>query len=142
MEEIYGQDIKLDENMQALVAANGELLLTDGPETGSQDIKLRLFTPLHELFYDKDFGSLLHQWIQEENTLTTRMAFEAEVLRRVRIDSRVVVGSESCTILAWDNQGIKASVSWQFIDTTHPFNLVLEVGTDKEMVIKDVNPNQ
>ena len=140
--DVYGQDIKLDAAGQALVAANGELLLTDGPETGSQDIRLRLFMRLGELFYDKEFGSLIHEWIHDENTLSARMAFCAEVTRRIRLDPRVEFGTESCGILAWDPMGIKAAVSWRFIDEDHLENLVIEANDDMKMVIKDVNPRE
>ena len=64
--ELWGQDIALDDNGQARVAANGELVLTDGVETGVQDIKLRLFTRLGSLFYDLDFGSLIAQGLPAE----------------------------------------------------------------------------
>lgn len=63
--DLWGQDIALDESGQAKIAASGELILTDGLETGLQDIRLRLFTRLGTLFYDEDFGSLLHDWILE-----------------------------------------------------------------------------
>jgi hypothetical protein len=42
MTNIFAQDIALDASGQAKVAANGELILTTGPETGVQDIRLRL----------------------------------------------------------------------------------------------------
>ena len=141
-DSIFGQDIKLDDGGQALVAANGELVMTQGVETGSQDIRVRLFTPLGTLFYDQDFGSLVHEWVKEENTLAARMAFCAEVARRVRLDQRVQYGSEACSILSWDETGIKAAVSWQFIDEDSVFNLVIETNEDMELVIKDVNPGQ
>lgn len=140
MEEIFGQDIRLDENMQAMVAANGELYLTEGVDTGCQDIKLRLFTPLGGLFYDKEFGSKIHLWVKDENFLSARLAFCGEVVRRLRLDTRVVVGSEACSIRTWDHTGISADVSWRFIGVDHPLNLVIEMGTgNMEMVIKDVN---
>ncbi|NDY73990.1 baseplate assembly protein [Desulfobacter hydrogenophilus] len=136
----FGQDIRLDENMQAMVAANGELYLTDGVDTGCQDIKLRLFTPLGSLFYDNAFGSKVYLWVKDENHLAGRLAFCGEVVRRMRMDPRVVPGSEACSILSWDHTGITAAVSWRFIDVTHAQNLVIEVGTDNmEMVIKDVS---
>ena len=47
--DLWGQDIALDDSGQAKVAANGELVLTSGVETGVQDIKLRLFTRLGAL---------------------------------------------------------------------------------------------
>jgi len=144
MDDIFGQDIKIDNDLQAVAAANGELALTnDGPETGCQDIRLRLFTRFGELFYDIEFGSLIHDWIREESTLATRMAFEVEIQRRVQADPRVQVGSVLCSIDTWDETGITATVSWQFIDEDHPFNLVIEYNSEKmEMVIKDVNPYQ
>lgn len=140
-DDIFGQDIKLGDDMQAIVAANGELLLTTGPETGCQDIKLGLFTPLGTLFYDKEFGSLIHEWIKDENTLAARLAFCAEVVRRVRLDPRVQFGTQACSIRSWDETGITADVSWTFIEDDHVYNLVIETNEDMEMVISDVNPN-
>lgn len=138
---IYGQDIKIDENMQAVIAANGEAVLTQGPETGCQDIKLRLFQPLGDLFYDKGHGSKLLDWVYEENTETNRMGLVNEVARRVRMDPRVAYGTVSGKIISWDEKGIQVSVSWQFIGVDHLFNLVVEMDSTKnEMVIKDVNP--
>lgn len=139
----FGQDIRLDENMQALVAANGELLLTSGPDTGCQDIRLRLFTPLGGLFYDREFGSRVHLWVKDENFLSARLAFTAEVLRRIRLDPRVVPGSERCAVRSWDHNGLTADVSWRFIDVNHSLNLVIQMdGANMEMVIKDVNTDQ
>lgn len=138
--DIFGQDIKLDSDGQAVVAANGELVLTEGADTGIQDIRLRLFTPLTTLFYDQDFGSLVHEWIRDENTSSVRMAFCAEVKKRVRLDPRVEIGTEACSIRSWDETGIVANVSWSFIGDDHDYNLVIETNEDMEIVISDVNP--
>lgn len=144
MDDIFGQDIKLDVSTGlALVAANGELLLTDGVETGIQDIRLRLGTPLEELFYDVDFGSLIHQWFLDENTQGSRAAFEAEVERRIEEDPRVTLGTASCSVLTWNERGFTARANWEFIapEDDHPFNLVISYDSiNKELVIKDVNP--
>jgi phage baseplate assembly protein W len=141
MDDIFGQDIKLDVAGQAMVAANGELILTSGVETGLQDVRHRLGTPLGELFYDADFGSLIHEWFLDENDLSRRMAFEAEVEQRIEADPRVVLGSVDCSIKAYDETGFSAQVVWEFIGEDHPFNLVVTVdSTKKEMVIADVNP--
>jgi hypothetical protein len=138
--DLFGQDIKLDASGQALVAANGELLLTVGVETGVQDVCLRLWTPLGELFYDVEFGTLIHEWYRDENSQSSRMAFEAEVERRIEEDPRVVLGTVSCSITHWDETGFTASAQWEFIGEDHPFNLVISYNSDKlEMVIKDVN---
>ena len=140
MDDVFGQDIKLGDDGQALVAANGELLLTSEAETGVQDIRLRLGTPLGELFYDIDFGSLIHEWYRDENTQGNRSAFEAEVARRIEADPRVVLGTVSCSVVSFDESGFTAEAAWEFIGEDHPFNLVISYDSDKkEMVIRDVN---
>lgn len=140
MDDLFGQDIKLDATGQAAVTASGELLLTTAAETGVQDIRLQLFTPLGSLFYDETAGSLLHEWIKEESSRASRDAFAAEVERRIHFDPRVVSGSAECRILAWDATGLTASARWEFVDEDHPFNLIFGIDAAKqEMVIKDVN---
>lgn len=135
---LWGQDIALDDNGQARVAANGELVLTDGVETGVQDIKLRLFTRLGGLFYDLDFGSLISDWFYEDSTATTRAAFLAEVTMRVEADPRVLVGSVRTSLLGWDEKSITVAVQWRFIDEDQPLNLVLRADKSvRELVISD-----
>ena len=141
--EFWGQDIALDDNGQARVAANGELVLTDGVETGVQDIKLRLFTRLDALFYDLDFGSLISDWFYEDRTATTRAAFLAEVTMRVEEDPRVVVGSVKSSLLAWNENSITVAVQWRFIGEDQPLNLVLTANKSvRELVIRDGRYNE
>ena len=117
---LWGQDIALDASGQARVAANGELVLTNGVETGVQDIKLRLFTRLGALFYDL-----------------------AEVTMRVEEDPRVVVGSVRSSLLAWDEKSITVAVQWRFIGEDQPLNLVLTANKSvRELVIRDGRYNE
>lgn len=140
--DLWGQDIALDNDGQARVAANGELVLTEGVETGVQDVRLRLFTRLGTLFYDTDFGSLIHDWILEESTTATRAAFCAEVAMRVDEDPRVVTGSVGCAILKWDEASLTARVSWRFIDEDRATNLVMQYNkVTHELVIADAKPH-
>lgn len=137
----WGQDISLDPSGQALVAASGELVLTDHTPTGVQDIRLRLFTRLGSLFYDTSFGSLIHDWILEESTPETRAALCAEVVMRVEQDPRVIVGSVAASILKWDEKSVSCSVSWRFIDVDQPLNIVWQADKlTKELVLTDANP--
>lgn len=139
--ELWGQDIALDATGQAKVAANGELILTTGVETGVQDIVLRIFTRLGGLFYDTSFGSLIHDWILEESTAANRAALESEIIMRVELDPRVVVGSVRCTVTHWDETSVTARVFWRFITEDSPLNLVLQINKKTmEMVIQDVQP--
>lgn len=138
--DLWGQDIALDAAGQAKIAASGELILTDGVETGLQDIRLRLFTRLGTLFYDDEFGSLVHDWILEESTEATRAAFCSEVVMRVEADPRVELGSVSCSVLLWDERRLTAWVRWTFIGEDHPLNLVLQIDKSTQTaVIQDVH---
>lgn len=140
--DMWGQDIALDDNGQVKVSASGELILTDGVETGLQDIKLRLFTRLGTLFYDRLFGSLIHDWILEENTLANRMAFCAEVTMRIEMDARVQPGTVSTRVLLWNERELQAEAVFQFIGEDQPANLVLQYDkSTKTLVIKDVRPD-
>lgn len=138
--DLWGQDIALDAAGQAKIAASGELILTDGVETGLQDIRLRLFTRLGTLFYDDEFGSLVHDWILEESTEATRAAFCSEVVMRVEADPRVALGSVSCSVLLWDERRLTARMRWTFIGEDHPLNLVLQIDKSTQTaVIQDVH---
>lgn len=139
--DLWGQDIALDAQGQARVAANGEIILTEGVETGVQDIRLRIFTRLGSLFYDTDFGSLIHDWILEDSTAINRAALEAEIIQRVEEDPRVVVGSVRCSVVRWDEKGITAEASWHFVDEDTPLNLVLQINKlTMELVVEDAKP--
>lgn len=141
MTDIFAQDIALDKTGQARVAANGELVLTDGPATGVQDIKLRLSTYLGTLFFDKEYGSLLPDWMYEDNDELARIGFAAEAKRRVNEDPRVQPGSVSCSVNIWNELSIQAVLEFRFVDVDHVYNLIIETDkSKKEMVIKDANP--
>lgn len=137
---MWGQDIALGDDGQAKVAASGELVLTRDVETGVQDILLRLFIRLGTLFYDSEFGSLISDWFYEESTPHSRLAFLAEVTRRVEMDPRVVLNTVRTTLLKWDEKSIHVSVAWLFIDVDQPMNLVLQYDKSvQELIINDVS---
>ncbi|CAK7044795.1 MAG: hypothetical protein DELT_02983 [Desulfovibrio sp.] len=140
--DIWGSDIALDEDNQAIVAANGELVLTEEVETGVQDIKLRLFTYLGTLFYDKGYGSRVFDYVYGDNTQETRAAFIAEVEMCVETDPRVIPHTVKASILKWNESQLIASVRWNFIDVDQPFNLVMQANKEtKELIIKDADPD-
>ncbi|WP_027178196.1 hypothetical protein [Maridesulfovibrio bastinii] len=139
---VFSDDIALAfEGLVPRVAANGELILSSDVDTGLQDVLLRLSTPLGTLFYDTNFGSLLHEWIKEENSLSARIAFEAEVVKRLQDDPLIVPTSPTCNVVSWNEAGITAQAQWQFIDINHCYNLVFSVGglNDIVLVVRDVS---
>ena len=139
---LWGQDIALDDDNNPKIAASGELILTHGVETPLQDIKLRLFTRLGSLFYDKEFGSLIHDFIYEENTTATRNALLSEIIMRVEKDPRVEFGKVSASILTWDEKSVSVHIQYGLIGEDSPSNLILRGDRlSKNMVFEDYNPN-
>lgn len=140
IDDIYGSDILLDEDGQAVVAANGELVWGEGLTAAIQDIRLRVFTGLGGLFYDQDFGSTIPDYIHDEGTKANRLGLAAEAKRRVQMDSRVLAGSVTSKVLKWDEKSILIEVSWRFWETEEPQNLTITLkrpaGT---RVTEDVN---
>lgn len=140
--DIWGSDIALGESNQAIVAANGELALTQGVDTGVQDIKLRLFTYFGTLFYDKDYGSRIFDYVYGENTEENRAAFLADVEMCVEADPRVVPHSVKASVLKWNESQFIAAVRWTFVDIDQPNNLVMQANkATRELIVKDARPD-
>jgi phage baseplate assembly protein W len=139
MTDIFGQDIKIDNSGNIQVTASGEVLLTEGVETGLQDIKIRLETPIGSLFYDIEFGSYLHNFINCENTLSNRLSICSEVKRVINIDSRVVFNSVDCSVKSWNHDSLYLKASFMFKDTKSTNNLIVSIDSDMGVVVKDVN---
>jgi hypothetical protein len=139
-DDIFGGDILLDDEGQAVVAANGELIWGDGLSAAIQDIRLRAFTGLGGLFYDQEFGSTIPFFIHDEGTKANRLGLAAEVKRRVQMDSRVLAGSVTAKILRWDERSIMIEVSWRFWEVEEPQNLTITLDRPAgTRVVEDVN---
>lgn len=138
--DIFGSDILLDREGQAVVAANGELIWCDGLTAAVQDIELRIKTSLGRLFYDQDFGSAIPDYVYDENTKSNRISLAAEVRRRVELDARVLAGSASCSILKWDENGLALEARWTWWETAEPQNLTVTIARPgAERLIEDLN---
>ena len=138
--DIFGSDILLDEDRLPIVAANGEMVWCDGITAAVQDIKLRVFTYLEGLFYDREFGSTIPDYIHEESTKSNRLSLNAEVQRRIQMDSRVLTGSVKSKILKWDELSIMIEATWVFWDTEEPQNMTITLNRPaKDRVIEDIN---
>jgi phage baseplate assembly protein W len=139
MTDIFGQDIKIDNSGNIEVTASGEVLLTEGVETGLQDIKIMLETPLGSLFYDSEFGSTVYKYISCENTPDMRLSFCADIKRYIETDSRVIYNSANCKVQSWNEKGVTLMASFAFSETKSVHNLIMTINSDMEMVIQDVN---
>lgn len=53
------------------------------------------------------------------------------------------VGSVKTSLLSWDENSLTVSVSWNFIDTDQPLNLILQADKMvRELVIRDGRYNE
>lgn len=132
---IYGTDIKITPDMEISTSANGEIMFVDETDTVEQDIFLRLSTYYGSLFYDSEYGSYLYDFIKEEDSEDTRFALLDETERRTEADPRVVLGSVEASVLSWDLETIKISVSFRLIDTDNIFNLILALDKKSDSMV-------
>lgn len=142
--DLFGADIALD-GWEPVVLADGTLQLCSGTDTANQDIAIRLYTVLGQLFYDKAFGSLIMMFVRDESTPLSRAALCAEVVRRINNDPAVKVGSAACTIRQWDEMQVQLAASYTLITETHPNNLVFSIDVSTmsfrvDDLVADVDP--
>ena len=73
----------------------------------------------------------------------TRAAFASEIIMRVELDPRVVVGSVSCAIQRWDETSVTALLQFSFVGEDNALNLVLQANKmTASLVIQDCLPRQ
>jgi hypothetical protein len=136
--ELFGADIAVGNNFQASVAANGELVLTEGCDCAVQMVALHLFVLLGSLFYDVTFGSLLVHWIREESTRATREGLCVEVETRVNTDPHVIPGTAVCRVLAWDHTGVDLDLVFTLIGEAHPDHLVVRLAENDGQLVPEI----
>ncbi len=137
--DFYGQDIKLDDQLQPVTSATGEPALTVGVETAIQQIRMALVTPIGSLFYDQDFGGYMHEFKRENNDETEQLSLVSELVRTVNKDENVRPNETTAEILSMEGNGITAQVTFNLINEDNPFNLVIEKNSDLSLLIKDIN---
>ncbi len=136
----FGKDILLNEDGQAAVAANGELVWCDGETAAVQDIRLRVLTMLGGLFYDRRFGSTIPNYIFGDNTKANRLSLQAEVKRRVEMDARVAGGTVASVIRSWDERGLALDIGWRFKDSSGPQNIsVTLTRSGRNHLVEDIS---
>lgn len=129
-EMIYGTDIKIVDGELQINTEDFDLV--SGVETGVQDVIQRLSTPKGSLFYAKEYGSRLHEFIQASKDNFTIKEFVVEIKTVLKEDPRV--DNESITVTIGDaTDGFYASVTFRFLDDDNSHNLV--VSADKDLNI-------
>lgn len=108
MAGLQDTDIKLDESWQLTQAANGDAPVITDTDCFLQDIKLEAMTQEGELFYDKEYGWSLLDFLQRNEDELTRLEIKerirSKLLRRKQIDSErikteVYFGEDTLTVI-------------------------------------------
>lgn len=96
MTGLHDTDIRLDQEGQLTQAADGDAPLCSGMDCFYQSIILEAQTQKGELFYDKDFGWSLYDFLQSEDDDITRL----EIVQRVKtgLQKREAILSDSIQI--------------------------------------------
>ncbi len=138
-DQLYGQDIRVDGDLDAALSASGEMILATNDRAALQDIKARVETPVGGLFYDKTFGSKLVMNLYDEITPAVRQMMALELEEVIENDPRVVVGSVTAEVTAWDERSVTVQTSFSLIGDQNTYNLVVEIGQNTVRVLDDSN---
>lgn len=125
MNDIFGSDILLNDNLEVMLSSNGELQLVNGTNTVFQDIKLRLLTKKGTLFYNEDYGSNLPDFIMDDSIDETSLV--SEIIRTVESDARVEPYSVKVNILKNETGKIEAEITYQLIGYDTDINEVISI---------------
>lgn len=91
-------DIKLDDGWQLTQATNGDAPLIADTDAFLQDVKLESMTQEGELFYDRDYGWSLLDFLHSPDDETTRLEVEERV--RSKLAARDEIDVESISVEA------------------------------------------
>lgn len=125
MNDIFGSDIMLNENMEVCLSANGELQLISNTDTVFQDIKLRLLTQAGTLFYNEDYGSNFPNFLMDDDT--NENALISEVIRTVEQDPRIEPYTCKVTIIENRAGYIKINLTYNLINEDTSINQTISI---------------
>ena len=139
--EVLGVDLaRNDDGDLALV--HGGLGLQSGEAVAVQDIAERIETERGNEFYDRTFGAILDNWVEDEDTPTNRLQMLMELKAAIQADPRVTDRSAQAEIIQWtqDPRLLKVAAGWVWITGEIAANLVIQSGEDGTRVVRSYLP--
>jgi len=97
-------DIKLDTDMALTAAATGDAPTVQDTECLLQELRLEAITQEGELFYDKEFGWSLLDFMQAEDNPVNRVELAARI--RTKLSKHTEINPESIEVLMKWQDGI------------------------------------
>lgn len=90
-------DIMLDENLELVAAATGDVPLAGNENSLLQELRMEAQTQQGELFYDETFGWSLLDFVQTEDSALVRTEITARI--RSRLSRYTQIDTESVEVL-------------------------------------------
>lgn len=90
-------DIMLDENLELVAAATGDVPLAGNENSLLQELRMEAQTQQGELFYDETFGWSLLDFVQTEDSALVRTEITARI--RSRLSRYTQINPESVEVL-------------------------------------------
>ncbi|MCC5911313.1 MAG: hypothetical protein JJT76_12830 [Clostridiaceae bacterium] len=120
-----GSDIAFEEK-QVRVAATGDADGVEGLDCYFQDIVNRLSTPKGAIWCHPEYGVLIYNHLQEQDSVTNRLEMEQDIRRAMEEDPRSEYGTAHAEVIEMENETIKIAASVKPIGHDTPLNLVLK----------------
>lgn len=119
-------DIALDGNFQPAISGSGDFSITSEAEGLLQKVKLEALTQEGELFYDKEYGWSLYDFIHanEDDLLKIEIAQRCQT----KLSKYDYVNQDSVSIsVTFSAEAIEISISFKIINSDVVYNLTLSL---------------
>ncbi|MGL4393996.1 MAG: hypothetical protein ACRCS8_02080 [Brevinema sp.] len=116
-------DIKIDAQNEIVINEFGDFDLVEGKESKLQLIRERLLTPIQSLFYDKNFGSEIMNFIQ--NPLNDEL--EISIITSLQQDEHIDPNSIEVTLNESLSE-LRIEIEFTFLGEEESQNIVLNIG--------------
>ena len=139
--EVLGTDLARAENGD-LAMVHGGLAVQSGEAVAVLDIAERIATERGTEFYDRAFGEILDNWVEDEDTESNRLQLLMELRLAIQADPRVVNRSAQAKVEEWSEEPrlLRVRAGWIWITGEVVSNLVIEADGDGTKVIQSFNP--
>ncbi len=139
--EILGTDLARAQDGD-LALVQGGFAIQSGEAVAMLDIAERLETTLGSEFYDRTFGAVLENWVEDEDTEINRLQMIMELRAAIQADPRVTDRSAQVEIVDWIQEPrlLKVSAGWIWITGEIAANLVIQSGEDGTRVVESFLP--
>ena len=116
-------DIRLDEDWRLTQAATGDAPVVTDMDCILQDIRLESLTQEGELFYDRDYGWALLDFIQADDSELIRTAIDTRI--RKKLSRRDYIDTPSIkTQITFSEETLTVRVTFRFIANEQTYSII------------------